>query len=75
LEVNGSLQKSSWCPRRKTFIYVNNRLEGNALETIYAVVRALEERESRRELLLGADRGTTQPAAPAQTGDASKSSH
>jgi hypothetical protein len=42
-------------PRRKTFIYVNNRLEGNALETIYAVVRALDERERRRELPLGAD--------------------
>jgi len=25
-------------PRRKTFIYVNNRLEGNALETIEAVL-------------------------------------
>ena len=25
-------------PRRKTFIYVNNRLEGNALETIQAML-------------------------------------
>jgi hypothetical protein len=25
-------------PDRKTFIYVNNRLEGNALETISAMV-------------------------------------
>ena len=24
-------------PKRKTFIYVNNRLEGNALETIAAM--------------------------------------
>jgi hypothetical protein len=30
-------------PRTKTFVYVNNRLEGNALETIAAVVaRAIE---------------------------------
>jgi len=25
-------------PERKTFIYVNNRLEGNALETIDAMI-------------------------------------
>ena len=25
-------------PRRKTYIYVNNRLEGNALETISAML-------------------------------------
>ncbi len=25
-------------PRRKTYIYVNNRLEGNALETIAAML-------------------------------------
>ena len=25
-------------PKRKTFIYVNNRLEGNALETISAML-------------------------------------
>ncbi len=30
-------------PRTKTFVYVNNRLEGNALETIAAVfARAIE---------------------------------
>jgi len=28
-------------PRRKTFIYVNNRLEGNALETLEAMLEAL----------------------------------
>jgi uncharacterized protein YecE (DUF72 family) len=28
-------------PRRKTFIYVNNRLEGNALETIRAMLEAI----------------------------------
>jgi hypothetical protein len=27
-------------PERQTFIYVNNRLEGNALETIEAMVEA-----------------------------------
>ena len=27
-------------PRRKTYIYVNNRLEGNALETIRAMIEA-----------------------------------
>jgi hypothetical protein len=27
-------------PKRKTFIYVNNRLEGNALETITAMLDA-----------------------------------
>jgi hypothetical protein len=39
-------------PRRKTFVYVNNRLEGNALETIAAVVaRTLELlSQSHREL-------------------------
>jgi hypothetical protein len=25
-------------PRRKTFVYINNRLEGNALETIAAMI-------------------------------------
>jgi hypothetical protein len=29
-------------PERKTFIYVNNRLEGNALETIGAMVADAE---------------------------------
>ena len=29
-------------PRRKTYIYVNNRLEGNSLETISAMVDLLE---------------------------------
>jgi hypothetical protein len=29
-------------PRRKTYIYVNNRLEGNALETISAMLDVLE---------------------------------
>jgi hypothetical protein len=29
-------------PKRKTFIYVNNRLEGNALETIRAMVADAE---------------------------------
>lgn len=28
-------------PERKTFIYVNNRLEGNALETINSMVEAV----------------------------------
>ena len=32
-------------PERKTLIYVNNRLEGNALETVSAMV---EEAEVRR---------------------------
>ena len=27
-------------PKRETFIYVNNRLEGNALETIDAMIEA-----------------------------------
>jgi uncharacterized protein YecE (DUF72 family) len=27
-------------PRRKTFVFVNNRLEGNALQTIYAMLEA-----------------------------------
>ncbi len=36
-------------PRRKTFVYVNNRLEGNALETIAAMIaRAVKlQMESR----------------------------
>jgi hypothetical protein len=29
-------------PGRKTFIYVNNRLEGNALETISALLEAVD---------------------------------
>jgi hypothetical protein len=29
-------------PDRKTFIYVNNRLEGNALETIDAMLEAVD---------------------------------
>jgi uncharacterized protein YecE (DUF72 family) len=33
-------------PRRKTFIYVNNRLEGNALETIAAMIAGLERQSS-----------------------------
>jgi len=37
-------------PRTKTFVYVNNRLEGNALETIAAVVaRAIELLNLARE--------------------------
>jgi hypothetical protein len=37
-------------PRTKTFVYVNNRLEGNALETIAAVVtRAIELLNRARE--------------------------
>jgi len=32
-------------PRRKTFVYINNRLEGNALETIAAMIaRAVTNR-------------------------------
>jgi len=30
-------------PERKTLIYINNRLEGNALETISAMVEEAEE--------------------------------
>jgi uncharacterized protein YecE (DUF72 family) len=30
-------------PKRKTFVFVNNRLEGNALETIAAIVEAVGE--------------------------------
>jgi hypothetical protein len=33
-------------PRRKTFIYVNNRLEGNALQTLEAILLLLESRPS-----------------------------
>ena len=29
-------------PRRKTYVYVNNRLEGNALETISAAIDVLK---------------------------------
>ena len=29
-------------PRRRTYIYVNNRLEGNALETLSAMLEILE---------------------------------
>jgi hypothetical protein len=29
-------------PRRKTYIYVNNRLEGNALATIAAMIEILD---------------------------------
>jgi hypothetical protein len=29
-------------PRRKTYIYVNNRLEGNALETLSAMLDACQ---------------------------------
>jgi uncharacterized protein YecE (DUF72 family) len=32
------IQEGTLNPRRKTFIYVNNRLEGNALETIQAML-------------------------------------
>ncbi len=35
-------------PQRKTFIFVNNRLEGNALETIAAMVEGGEWSEPRR---------------------------
>jgi hypothetical protein len=33
-------------PERKTFIYVNNRLEGNALETIDAMLKRVMPQES-----------------------------
>jgi hypothetical protein len=33
-------------PERKTFIYVNNRLEGNALETIDAMLKRVMAQES-----------------------------
>jgi hypothetical protein len=33
-------------PKRKTFIYVNNRLEGNALETIEAMLERITGQES-----------------------------
>jgi len=32
------LEGERYEPRRKTFIYVNNRLEGNALSTIQAML-------------------------------------
>jgi uncharacterized protein YecE (DUF72 family) len=41
-------------PRRKTFVYVNNRLEGNALETIAAMI-------ARAVKLLTESCGTVQP--------------
>jgi uncharacterized protein YecE (DUF72 family) len=48
------LEGERYEPRRKTYIYVNNRLEGNALETIRAMieqwnrmVRELNEEEKR----------------------------
>jgi hypothetical protein len=34
-------------PRRKTFIYVNNRLEGNALSTIDAMIDAITAHRGR----------------------------
>lgn len=34
-------------PRRKTYIYVNNRLEGNALETIRAMTTTNAQRHLR----------------------------
>lgn len=33
-------------PRRKTYIYINNRLEGNALQTIQGILKMLEAAES-----------------------------
>jgi uncharacterized protein YecE (DUF72 family) len=35
------IQSSRWHPRRKTYLYVNNRLEGSALETVNALSRIL----------------------------------
>jgi uncharacterized protein YecE (DUF72 family) len=49
-------------PRRKTFVYINNRLEGNALETIAAMI-------SRAVSLLMQSRGTTQPQGNATNAD------
>lgn len=51
-EVNGDARAAGMAliaeslrfePRRKTYIYVNNRLEGNALETIAAMLRLINE--------------------------------
>jgi uncharacterized protein YecE (DUF72 family) len=36
------LEGKGFEPRKKTFIYVNNRLEGNALETISAMIELLD---------------------------------
>jgi hypothetical protein len=44
-------------PHRKTYIYVNNRLKGSALETINAMVRALVERKRGDEANLDQRRG------------------
>jgi Uncharacterized conserved protein len=46
-------------PRRKTFVYVNNRLEGNALETIAAMI-------ARAVKLLMEERGKVQPQKKAE---------
>ena len=44
-------------PRRKTFVYINNRLEGNALETIAAMIAKAVTllMESRRDATSQAD--------------------
>jgi len=43
-------------PRTKTFVYINNRLEGNALETIAAMV-------ARAVQLLSQSRGDAKPSS------------
>jgi uncharacterized protein YecE (DUF72 family) len=53
-------------PRRKTFVYVNNRLEGNALETIAAMI-------ARAVTLLMESREIIQPQKDAQNAEMSQS--
>jgi uncharacterized protein YecE (DUF72 family) len=48
--------------RRKTFVYINNRLEGNALETIAAMI-------ARAVKLLMESRGVVQPQKNAETAE------
>ena len=41
--------------KKKTFIYVNNRLEGNALETIDAMLERVAAQESAVKISIVAD--------------------
>src|SRR5260370_27692354 len=43
VKAGATLMGQRFEPRRKTYVYVNNRLEGNALETINRMIRALPE--------------------------------
>jgi hypothetical protein len=52
-------------PRRKTFVYVNNRLEGNALETIAAMI-------ARAVGLMMESRKTVQPQGNAKNAEERK---